>query len=59
MKLVLISRVMATQNQVRPAYGPAPKGTADIKNMGQTQGVYGEDPYAKGTVPEPRDLPEL
>lgn len=49
----------ATSNQVRPAYGPQPKGKADIKLQGQTQGVYGEDPYTTGTVPEPKDLPDL
>jgi hypothetical protein len=49
----------ATQNQVRPNYGPAPKGKADIKMQGQTEGVYGQTPTATGTVPMPKDNPPL
>ena len=52
---------MATdQNQVRPDYGPVPKGKANIMRQGQTENAaYGQDPMATGAIPEVRDNPDL
>ncbi len=51
---------MADQNQVRPVYGPGPKGKADIMRMGQTEAAaWGEDPYATGEIPPVHDSPDL
>jgi hypothetical protein len=51
-----------SQNQVRPAYGPGPKGKADIKLQGQTENrsnAWGADPLATGVVPDPTEYPPL
>ena len=51
---------MADQNTVRPVYGPAPKGKANIKMMGQTNNsAYGQDINVSGVVPDPKDNPNL
>jgi hypothetical protein len=50
---------VADQNQVRPNYGAHPRGKANIMRQGQTEGVYGQDPNATGTIPEPKDNPNL
>lgn len=48
------------QNQVRPSYGPQPKGKANIKKMGQTEATaWGANPNATGRIPEPKDNPDL
>jgi hypothetical protein len=48
------------QNQVRPNYGPQPKGKANIKRQGQTQNTaWGQDPMAMGEIPECQDNPDL
>lgn len=48
------------ENQVRPGYGPVPKGKANIMRQGQTEvGAWGEDPMATGRIPEVRDNPDL
>ena len=44
---------MATSNsnQVRPNYGSAPKGKAQIMLQGQTkQDAFGQDPYVTGIL---------
>ena len=47
-------------DQVRPNFGPQPKGRANIMRQGQTEvGAWGEDPAAKGEIPEVRDNPPL
>lgn len=54
---------MATsQNNVRPSYGPQPKGKANIMKQGQTEssnGTFGADPLAGSKTPECKDYPEL
>ena len=51
---------MADQNQVRPMYGPQPKGKAQIMLQGQTEvAAWGEDPQATGSIPKERDYPNL
>lgn len=53
---------MADQNQVRPSYGPLPRGKANIMKQGQTENssnAWGADPMATGTVPDPKDYPDL
>ena len=49
--------------QVRPNYGPQPRGKANIMRQGQTEttgGVWGQDPMVKGAIPmEPNDNPNL
>jgi hypothetical protein len=48
------------ENQVRPDYGPQPKGKANIMRQGQTEvAAWGEDPMATGRIPEVRDNPDL
>jgi hypothetical protein len=48
------------QNQVRPDYGPVPKGKANIMRQGQTEaGAFGQDPMVMSKTPEPRDNPDL
>jgi hypothetical protein len=48
------------QNQVRPSYGPMPKGKANIMKMGQTEAdAWGATPGATGKIPEPKDYPDL
>lgn len=47
-------------NQVRPSYGPQPKGKAKIMKQGQTEATaWGANPNADGKIPEPRDYPDL
>lgn len=47
-------------NQVKPDYGPQPKGKANIMRQGQTEvGAWGEDPMVMGKIPEVRDSPDL
>jgi hypothetical protein len=51
---------MADQNQVRPNYGPEPKGKANIMRMGQTEvKAWGEDPSAAGHIPPVSENPNL
>jgi len=51
---------MADQNQVRPNYGGMPKGKANIVRQGQTETeAWGENPKAKGEIPDVRDNPPL
>lgn len=46
--------------QVKPNFGAAPKGKASIMRQGQTQvDAWGQDPYVKSKIAEPKDLPEL
>lgn len=46
--------------QVRPNYGPQPKGKANIMRQGQTEvDAWGENPSVKGAIPEVRDNPPL
>jgi hypothetical protein len=48
------------QNQVRPDYGPQPKGKANIMRQGQTENdAYGQDPMATGVIGPVRDNPDL
>lgn len=48
------------QNQVSPAYGPQPKGKANIMRQGQTEvAAWGQDPMATGAIPEVRDSDDL
>jgi hypothetical protein len=48
------------QNQVKPNYGGSPKGKANIMRQGQTEvAAWGQDPHAKGQIPEVRDNPDL
>ena len=48
------------KNQIRPDYGPQPKGKANIMRQGQTEtAAWGEDPMATGRIPEVRDNPDL
>ena len=48
------------QNQVRPNYGPQPRGKANIVRQGQTEvGAWGEDPGATGEIPAAKDNPNL
>lgn len=50
----------ASQNTIRPNYGPQPKGQAKIMRQGQTEvAAWGEDPHATGEIPEVRDNPNL
>lgn len=47
-------------NQVKPDYGPQPKGKANIMRQGQTEvNAWGEDPMVMGKIPEVRDSPDL
>lgn len=51
-----------TQNQVRPNYGPVPRGKANIMRQGQTENssnAWGADPMAMSVVDEPKDYPDL
>lgn len=49
-----------SENQVRPSYGPMPKGKANIMRQGQTENsAFGQDPMATGRIPEVRDSPDL
>jgi hypothetical protein len=51
---------VADQNQVRPNYGGEPKGKANIMRQGQTETeAWGENPSAKGMIPEVKDNPPL
>lgn len=50
---------MADQNTVEPNYGPAPKGKANIKRQGQTEGAYGITSMLKGVIAPPRDASNL
>ena len=51
---------MADQNQIRPGYGGQPKGKANIMRQGQTENdAYGQDPHAKGQIPDVKDNPPL
>jgi hypothetical protein len=48
------------QNQVKPNYGGQPKGRANIMRQGQTENdAYGQDPGAKGQIPDVKDNPPL
>lgn len=49
------------ENQVRPEYGPVPKGKANIMRQGQTEtDAWGEDPYLDGKAGMVvRDSPDL
>jgi hypothetical protein len=52
--------VATDQNQVRPNYGGQPKGKANIMRQGQTEvDAWGQDPMAKGQIPEVKDNPAL
>lgn len=47
-------------DQVRPNFGPGPKGKANIMRQGQTENTaWGADPMATGEIPEPKDNPNL
>lgn len=47
-------------DQVRPNFGSQPKGKANILRQGQTEvDAWGENPSAKGAIPEVRDSPPL
>jgi hypothetical protein len=47
-------------NQVRPNYGPAPKGKAQIMRQGQTEAdAFGQNPMVESNTPEPKDNPDL
>ena len=51
-----------SETQVRPNYGPQPRGRANIMKQGQTENpsnAWGSDPMATETVPAPRDNPDL
>lgn len=49
-----------SESQVRPSYGPQPKGKANIMKQGQTEATaWGANPNATGKIPEPRDNPPL
>lgn len=51
---------MSDANQVKPNYGAQPKGKANIMRQGQTENdAYGQDPGAKGTIPDVKDNPPL
>jgi hypothetical protein len=51
---------MADANQVRPNYGGQPKGKANIMRQGQTENdAWGQDPSAKGDIPQVKDNPNL
>jgi hypothetical protein len=50
---------MADQNTVEPNYGPAPKGKANIKHQGQTEGHYGVTSQQKGVLSPVRDAGNL
>lgn len=48
------------ENQVRPNYGPAPKGKANIRRQGQTEAdAFGQNPNVESNTPEPQDYPDL
>ena len=48
------------QNQVRPNYGPQPKGKANIMRQGQTEAdAFGQNPNVTSNTPQPRDNPDL
>ena len=49
------------ENQIRPDYGPQPKGKANIMRQGQTEtDAWGEDPMAMGHAGMVvRDNPDL
>ena len=47
-------------DQVRPNFGPMPKGKANIVMQGQTENdAYGQDPGAKGAIPPVKDTGKL
>jgi hypothetical protein len=47
-------------NQVRPNYGPQPRGKANIMRQGQTENdAYGQDPNATGNIGPVKDNPNL
>lgn len=54
---------MAGMNtNVRPSYGPQPKGKAQIVKQGQTEAAdntFGADPLVASKTPEPKDYPDL
>ncbi len=50
-----------SENQVRPDYGPVPKGKANIMRQGQTEtDAWGQDPMVMGKAGQVvRDSPDL
>jgi len=51
---------MADGNQVKPDYGPMPKGKANIMQQGQTfTNAWGADPYLEGKAGPVRDAEDL
>jgi len=51
---------VADMNQVRPNYGPQPRGKANIMRQGQTENdAYGQDPNARGNIGPVKDNPNL
>jgi hypothetical protein len=52
----------STQNQVRPNYGPVPRGKANIMKQGFTENssnAWGANPMAETVVDNPREYPTL